>query len=160
MKNPPPPPSSNYPPHPQNTDHATVDEAEFANVNGITYSLDALIGSDSNKGNVDASLSEKEASEQKDGPERGLIKDAKVALELNGNSIMPWSGGHVAREGNKLFFAVVYLAPGDYHRFHSPTSWVVERRRHFAGRFLFPLLESLSPFFTTSLLISTFNYCP
>ncbi|TPX44519.1 phosphatidylserine decarboxylase [Synchytrium endobioticum] len=39
-----------------------------------------------------------------------------------------------------LFFVVVYLAPGDYHRFHSPTDWVVDRRRHFAGE-----LFSVSP---------------
>jgi len=45
------------------------------------------------------------------------------------------------KDGNELFFAVVYLAPGDYHRFHSPTAWVVEKRRHFAGE-----LYSVSPY--------------
>lgn len=45
------------------------------------------------------------------------------------------------KPGNKLFFMVVYLAPGDYHRFHSPTNWVVERRRHFTGD-----LFSVSPY--------------
>ncbi|XP_059214523.1 phosphatidylserine decarboxylase proenzyme, mitochondrial isoform X4 [Centropristis striata] len=34
---------------------------------------------------------------------------------------------------NDLFHVVVYLAPGDYHCFHSPTDWRVERRRHFPG---------------------------
>ncbi|XP_015250959.1 PREDICTED: phosphatidylserine decarboxylase proenzyme isoform X1 [Cyprinodon variegatus] len=34
---------------------------------------------------------------------------------------------------NDLFHVVVYLAPGDYHCFHSPTNWTVEMRRHFPG---------------------------
>ncbi|XP_013886733.1 phosphatidylserine decarboxylase proenzyme, mitochondrial [Austrofundulus limnaeus] len=34
---------------------------------------------------------------------------------------------------NDLFHVVVYLAPGDYHCFHSPTDWNVELRRHFPG---------------------------
>src|SRR5699024_5745 len=46
----------------------------------------------------------------------------------------------------ELFFAVVYLAPGDYHRFHSPANWVAEHRRHFAGE-----LYSVSPYFQKKL---------
>ena len=34
---------------------------------------------------------------------------------------------------NSLFYCVIYLAPGDYHRFHSPTDWDVQHRRHFPG---------------------------
>ncbi|KAM3874003.1 phosphatidylserine decarboxylase proenzyme, mitochondrial [Diretmus argenteus] len=39
----------------------------------------------------------------------------------------------VSSPGNDLFHVVVYLAPGDYHCFHSPTDWRVELRRHFPG---------------------------
>ncbi|CAM9258710.1 unnamed protein product, partial [Lampetra fluviatilis] len=41
---------------------------------------------------------------------------------------VPVSAGHV------LFHVVVYLAPGDYHRFHSPARWTLQHRRHFPGR--------------------------
>lgn len=40
-------------------------------------------------------------------------------------------------DGNdfKLFYCTLYLGPGDYHWFHSPTEWTVEHRRHIPGRF-------------------------
>ena len=42
--------------------------------------------------------------------------------------------------------AIFRLAPQDYHRFHSPAAWVVERRRHFAGE-----LYSVSPYLQRTL---------
>ena len=50
------------------------------------------------------------------------------------------------RPGHRLFFCVIYLAPGDYHRFHSPVPWVVEMRRHFRGE-----LYSVSPYVASRL---------
>ena len=38
-------------------------------------------------------------------------------------------------EANELFYSVIYLAPGDYHRFHSPCDFKVTFRRHFPGIF-------------------------
>ncbi|KAL5282703.1 PISD family protein [Megaselia abdita] len=35
-----------------------------------------------------------------------------------------------------LYQCIIYLAPGDYHRFHSPTKWEPTLRRHFPGELL------------------------
>ncbi|CAG7700231.1 unnamed protein product [Allacma fusca] len=40
------------------------------------------------------------------------------------------------KNGTSLFHCVIYLAPGDYHRFHSPVEWNASFRRHFAGELL------------------------
>ena len=37
---------------------------------------------------------------------------------------------------NKIMATVLYLSPGDYHRYHSPTEWTVHARTHFAGQLL------------------------
>lgn len=42
----------------------------------------------------------------------------------------------IDKENNELFNCIIYLAPGDYHRFHSPANWLVNYRKHFPGRLL------------------------
>jgi hypothetical protein len=42
-----------------------------------------------------------------------------------------WLGAGQARKRALLHSHLQYLTPGDYHRFHSLTAWVVEKRRHF-----------------------------
>lgn len=48
---------------------------------------------------------------------------------------------------NVLHSIVLYLSPGDYHRFHSPTEWSVESRTHIAGQLLpvNPIVAHLLP---------------
>lgn len=39
-------------------------------------------------------------------------------------------------KNNILHQCIIYLAPGDYHRFHSPCDWTISFRRHFSGKLL------------------------
>ncbi|WVR09498.1 phosphatidylserine decarboxylase [Kwoniella sp. DSM 27419] len=129
-----------------------VNDENFANINDIPYSLSSLLGHGAAGGehkSVDdkslprTSNKEADASHRPDG--HGPAHDASVAADLGTSALGSMTGPHSQlpqlKEGHKLFFMVVYLAPGDYHRFHSPTSWVVERRRHFTGD-----LFSVSPY--------------
>ena len=39
------------------------------------------------------------------------------------------------RGDTELYHVTIYLAPGDYHGFHSPASWNAHTRRHFPGMY-------------------------
>ncbi|XP_029986338.1 phosphatidylserine decarboxylase proenzyme, mitochondrial-like isoform X3 [Sphaeramia orbicularis] len=51
----------------------------------------------------------------------------------NDSAPSSFQDGLLWRPDTQLFHVVIYLAPGDYHCFHSPTDWRVELRRHFPG---------------------------
>jgi len=151
---------------PRNPDISIVDDHEFANVNGIEYSLDQLIGN-SQPASRSNSISELpsaiarsvpkptghprptkygeqiDASVEQEGTvAETLAHEASVVMKMGVRpSLERTTSGKSVKEGNALFFAVIYLAPGDYHRFHSPTAWIVEKRRHFMGE-----LFSVSPY--------------
>ncbi|KAH3901463.1 related to Phosphatidylserine decarboxylase proenzyme 1, mitochondrial [Saccharomycodes ludwigii] len=73
-------------------------------------------------------------------------KNLKVLKELISNDVFPGSPQFTEdisnKQQNKLMFAVIYLAPGDYHHYHSPVDWVIKLRRHFPGE-----LFSVAPYF-------------
>lgn len=46
-------------------------------------------------------------------------------------------------KNNELYHCVIYLAPGDYHCFHSPSDWSIDYRRHFPGE-LFSVNPSIA----------------
>lgn len=95
-------------------DHSRVDEEEFANVNGIEYTLEDLIGGEG-AGSKKENLEEGEQDATIEEAKGSSLDHAAVALDV-GIGNMPWTVKGIPKPGNKMFFAVVYLAPGDYHR--------------------------------------------
>ena len=129
-------------------------DEEFARVNGISYTLPNLLSGPA-KGNRDREGAKKiaprvpptdQSTRSKSSSEAAVQADLALAPKRD----QPWYyPSHDPRAGESptaLYYCVVYLAPGDYHRFHSPVSWVVESRRHFAGE-----LYSVSPYLVRTL---------
>jgi phosphatidylserine decarboxylase len=122
----------------ENQEDIIKHDEEFANVNGIAYTLPNLLSGVSQpkkrgEKTNDASTTPKAASEA----------EVRADLALGER---PWYSSLTRENRTALYYVVVYLAPGDYHRFHSPTAWVVEKRRHFAGE-----LYSVSPYLQRTL---------
>ncbi|KAJ9591930.1 hypothetical protein L9F63_001532, partial [Diploptera punctata] len=86
-----------------------VDTCKVEQVKGVTYSLQAFLG-------------EPTWSSKLSTIELRQSSDYRQSLLLN--------------QDTELYQCVVYLAPGDYHRFHSPVQWDVVFRRHFQGDLL------------------------
>lgn len=105
---------------------------EFARMNGISYTLPKLLAGEEGTRKRGASLDASTQSEK--------ASEAQVQADLARGDGHPWYAPKPT-SNNALYYAVIYLAPGDYHRFHSPAPWVVESRRHFAGE-----LYSVSPY--------------
>ncbi|KAK7703757.1 phosphatidylserine decarboxylase 1 [Botryosphaeria dothidea] len=172
----------------------TIDNGEVEQVKGVTYSLDALLGSNppsrrnSDAGsNISSSPSSPQpSSERKADGDEEIIKADEEFGRVNGISYTlpnlfsgpskakkgevldqstphsasaeaevradlelgqrPWWSPMTTQKPTALYYCVIYLAPGDYHRFHSPVSWVTESRRHFAGE-----LYSVSPYLVRTL---------
>lgn len=117
-------------------------DEEFANVNGISYTLPNLFSGPWPKNkNTPAEM----PSDQATSPQPSSEAAVRADLALSDSS-KPWWAPASATTPTALYYCVIYLAPGDYHRFHSPVSWVVESRRHFAGE-----LYSVSPYLQRTL---------
>ncbi len=127
-------------------DNVTADQ-EFANVNGISYTLPSLLSGPHDQANTspatatllpDASTTPRPSSE------------AQVRAELAHSPPQTqqpwWSPFSTSPQPTQLYYLVIYLAPGDYHRFHSPVAWVCSTRRHFSGE-----LYSVSPYLQRTL---------
>lgn len=125
--------------------HETVikRDQEFANLNGISYTLDDIVGGENENTHHKNDLEFKDKGD-------GTAESSKPSLSKNlyvAQNLAPTPLERLNHSShNNLYFAVIYLAPGDYHRYHSPTNWVTTLRRHFIGE-----LFSVAPFFQKTL---------
>ena len=130
-------PKENTTKHREGDEDVIKQDEEFARVNGISYTLPNLFSGPPqkqvDKKSMDVSTTPKAASEA----------EVRADLALGEK---PWYARLTQENKTALYYVVIYLAPGDYHRFHSPTAWVVEKRRHFAGE-----LYSVSPYLQRTL---------
>uniref|UniRef100_A0A1I8FV65 Phosphatidylserine decarboxylase proenzyme, mitochondrial n=1 Tax=Macrostomum lignano TaxID=282301 RepID=A0A1I8FV65_9PLAT len=85
-------------------------------VKGVTYTLQGFLGPDP--------LGDNGSSECSTSPMERKLQDSEYHDHLKQNP------------ENELYHCVIYLSPGDYHRFHSSVDWTVHKRRHFPGHLL------------------------
>ncbi|KAI0205260.1 phosphatidylserine decarboxylase [Astrocystis sublimbata] len=124
---------------PHGDEELVQSDAEFARVNGISYTVPHLISGSPEESHDNSQISDQSA----DPSSPRSVSEVRADLALGEK---PWYSLLSPDNQTSLYYAVVYLAPGDYHRFHSPANWVVERRRHFAGE-----LYSVSPYLQRTL---------
>lgn len=131
-------------------------DEEFARVNGISYTLPNLFSGPASvqspkhrEGGKAATDSLVPPSDQSTKPHASSEAQVSADLASSPTASKPWylpSAERTDTPPTSLYYCVVYLAPGDYHRFHSPANWVVSARRHFAGE-----LYSVSPYLVRTL---------
>ncbi|KAH3661552.1 hypothetical protein OGAPHI_006400 [Ogataea philodendri] len=139
---------------------AVGDDGGIEQVKGITYKVGSLLGTRNSprlaapqheiqldksareSEFIDLHGGEKTLNYQHEGDQSLSHPSTSDILTVTKSLLGPSSHKH----GSELYYAVIYLAPGDYHRFHSPVEWVATLRRHFVGE-----LYSVAPYFQRTL---------
>ncbi|CAI9289278.1 unnamed protein product [Lactuca saligna] len=104
-------------------------------VKGFSYSVSSLLGARAllplmaSPAHEDTSCQQEKKLNSSSNKSWWRISLASPKLREEHSSPPPMKG---------LFYCVIYLTPGNYHRIHSPVDWNVVVRRHFSGR-LYPV---------------------
>ena len=96
----------------------TTDKGYLEQVKGVTYSLKDFLG---------------EQNWPVLKPNKQVKCNIDTALPPSHLDEHSYEKNLLYNQENCLYHCVIYLAPGDYHRFHSPTDWNIHFRRHFPG---------------------------
>uniref|UniRef100_A0A0D9Z0S8 phosphatidylserine decarboxylase n=1 Tax=Oryza glumipatula TaxID=40148 RepID=A0A0D9Z0S8_9ORYZ len=104
-------------------------------VKGFSYSAASLLGASSSLHGAeeeDFSREHREQSNPADSNAKSWWRVSVAKPKLWDQTLLSPKKG--------IFYCVIYLHPGDYHRVHSPVDWNIIKRRHFSGH-LFPQNE-------------------
>lgn len=105
-------------------------------VKGCSYSASSLLGANSNLPMIAA-----EDADEDSGGEEKTVRDVTQKSWWSVSLASPRVRDTASSRPLKgLFYCVIYLKPGDYHRIHAPVDWNILVRRHFTGN-LFPMNE-------------------
>ncbi|AAS53393.1 AFR022Cp [Eremothecium gossypii ATCC 10895] len=125
-------------------EHDDTKHREFARINNIPYSLQDIIGDTPGTQGEDAHIQliqyESEGDKVLNNSNIPPSKVVKLLSELSTHYVGKLAANDPSH--TQLYFAVIYLSPGDYHHYHSPVNWVCKLRRHFPGE-----LFSVAPYF-------------
>ncbi|XP_074644017.1 phosphatidylserine decarboxylase proenzyme, mitochondrial-like isoform X2 [Tubulanus polymorphus] len=105
--------------------YGLVDNGHLEQVKGIRYSLHGFLGP--------TTWSE---DTRREAAAPVVVGDDESNANARSISEREYEQSIKTNPENELYHCVIYLAPGDYHRFHSPTEWNVCYRRHFPGELL------------------------
>ncbi|KAL9262735.1 Phosphatidylserine decarboxylase proenzyme 1, mitochondrial-like protein [Drosera capensis] len=111
--------------------------ARIEQVKGFSYSLSSLLGAKSVLPMVVEQARDKTTANEGTAPAKLSKKSSWWSVTLASPQV--WDPVP-ASPMKGLFYCVLYLRPGDYHRIHSPVDWNILVRRHFSGR-LYPVNE-------------------
>ncbi|CAN6477931.1 unnamed protein product [Victoria cruziana] len=106
-------------------------------VKGFSYSASSLIGTNLAFPLLTADVEHEEHNTTERQQNANSHKNSWWRISLASPRVR---GPDVLSPVKGIFYCVIYLKPGYYHRVHSPVDWNVILRRHFSGN-LFPLNE-------------------
>jgi phosphatidylserine decarboxylase len=98
-----------------------VDKGYLEQVKGVNYLLEAFLG--------EQTWPKDTSSCKNNDPNNNTLEHQQATP----NASQQFEKNILYDPNNCLYHCVIYLAPGDYHRFHSPTDWEIFYRRHFPG---------------------------
>ena len=108
-----------------------VDSGLLEQVKGVNYSLKGFLGAQNWPKITPNHLSS--AATTTSSKRAETVADMQSLQEQISDDNALYEKSVLYNPKNRLYHCVIYLAPGDYHRFHSPTDWTIFYRRHFPG---------------------------